>query len=52
MKHSQKKKGIFMMTETEKLKQLERLQSVPPEVWRKVQLALVRRMTERLWGAG
>lgn len=38
-----------MMTEKEKLKQLERLQAVPNEVWRKVREALVRRMTERLW---
>ena len=37
------------MTETEKLKQLERLQRVPPEEWREVRKALVRRMTERLW---
>lgn len=38
-----------MMTETEKLQQLERLQRVPPQEWRKVREALVRRMTERLW---
>ena len=37
-----------MMTEEEKLKQLERLQRVPPQEWRKVREALVRRMTERL----
>lgn len=37
-----------MMTEEEKLKQLERLQRVPPQEWRKVRDALVRRMTERL----
>lgn len=37
-----------MMTETEKLKQLERLQKVTPQEWRKVREALVRRMTERL----
>ena len=38
-----------MMTETEKLQQLERLQRVPPQEWRKVREALVRRMTDRLW---
>lgn len=37
-----------MMTEEEKLKQLERLQRVPPQEWRKVRETLVRRMTERL----
>lgn len=37
-----------MMTEEEKLQQLERLQRVPPQEWRKVREALVRRMTERL----
>lgn len=37
-----------MMTETERLQQLERLQKVPPQDWRKVREALVRRMTERL----
>lgn len=37
-----------MMTDDERLKQLERLQKVPPQVWRKVWESLIRRMTVRL----